>query len=50
MSIQAGPMNSLLQVDADALDAARTMLRGFKRKFQETGIPPIFIHTVRSFY
>ncbi|KAF9443686.1 NAD(P)-binding protein [Macrolepiota fuliginosa MF-IS2] len=32
-------------VDADALEAANIMLRGFKRKFQETGRPPIFIHT-----
>lgn len=32
-------------VDADALDATKTMLLGFKRKFQETGTPPIFIHT-----
>jgi len=32
-------------VDADQLEAAKIMLRGFKRKFQETGKPPIFIHT-----
>ncbi|KXN91707.1 hypothetical protein AN958_12559 [Leucoagaricus sp. SymC.cos] len=33
------------QVDADAYEAAIIMLRGFKRRFQETGKPPIFIHT-----
>ncbi|KAJ3566140.1 hypothetical protein NP233_g7179 [Leucocoprinus birnbaumii] len=32
-------------VDADALEAARIMLRGFKRKFEATGKAPIFIHT-----
>jgi len=32
-------------VDADNLDAAKTMLRGFKRRFQETGKPIPFIHT-----
>jgi len=32
-------------VDADMLDAAKIMLRGSKRRFQETGKPVIFIHT-----
>lgn len=32
-------------VDADQLAGAKTMLRGFKRRHQETGIQPIFIHT-----
>ncbi|KAF5359799.1 hypothetical protein D9756_003346 [Leucocoprinus leucothites] len=32
-------------VDADALEATRIMLRGFKKKFQATGKAPIFIHT-----
>jgi len=31
--------------DSDALEAVKVMLRGCKRKFQETGRPPIFIHT-----
>ncbi|KAF9449168.1 NAD(P)-binding protein [Macrolepiota fuliginosa MF-IS2] len=31
--------------NADDLEAAKIMLRGSKRKFQETGRPPIFIHT-----
>ena len=36
-----------IQVDADMLEAAKIMLRGSKRRFQETGKPVIFIHTVR---
>jgi len=32
-------------VDADQLDAAKIMLRGFKKGFQKTGKPAIFIHT-----
>lgn len=33
-------------MDADDLEAVKVMLRGSKRRFQETGHPPIFIHTV----
>lgn len=32
-------------VDADMLDAAKVLLRGSKRRFQETGKPVVFIHT-----
>jgi len=32
-------------VDADMLEPAKIMLRGSKRRFQETGKPVIFIHT-----
>jgi hypothetical protein len=36
----------LKKADADNLDAAKATLKGLKTRYQETGIPPIFIHTV----
>lgn len=36
----------MLQGGSDNLGLAKSTLRGFQRKFQETGKPSIFIHTV----
>lgn len=35
-----------LQADADHLEGTKAILRGFKTRFQKTGVAPIFIHTV----
>ena len=34
------------KADADNLDAAKATLKGLKIRYQETGVPPIFIETV----
>ena len=34
------------KADADDLDAAQAALKGLKTRYEETGIPPIFIQTV----
>ena len=35
-----------LQADADHLKGTEAILRGFKTRFQKTGVAPILIHTV----
>ena len=37
-----------LQADADHLEGTKAILRGFKTRFQKTGVAPILIHTVSS--
>lgn len=48
VAIRVG-VQTIFQVDADDLEAANTTLRGIKNRYQETGNPPAFIHTVRLF-
>ena len=35
-----------LQADADHLEGTKAILRGFKTRFQKTGVAPTLIHTV----
>lgn len=35
------------QADADDLDVVRATFRGLKQRYDKTGSPPSFIHTVR---